>query len=282
MTEAGRKILARLSWATLIAISLAAVACKELPKKPISKPVQDVPKFTGTAHAQIKPATTSTSETSLSTSETSGSTEEWGASTEETSVASMAEATPESLYLVRPIKFYTTLDPLKMGGMLTKTNKILVKPSNKTTEEYWLVSIEAREVYVHRDDVCGDMVCIMPLRRGVVNVFFNADNIRSPQIQLKVTNLKIRPIEDLRLSAKFYYKGEPVGEDQAYIAADTQGFDPLKPDQSKTVYMRAPGFNMPKKDVLSPDNPVKIELFCALESFVYNPCGEFYIDRMYY
>ena len=219
-----------------------------------------------------------------STGELTMSTEEWGVSTEEGSVSTEEGiiVTKEMVYVRYEADIHRepNFQSRKLESLKVGTGLILL-PDTPATAEWLLVNSGRVQGYINSRLVCSNQFCISKKRSGIAYIFIRSKEMRVPQIQLEVNNIYPQQIRDLRLEARFFYHGEMIGENEDYVAAETLGIPPLLPQRSKVVYLR-PYFNMPKAEVLSPENSVEVELFCAMESFNYVPCGKFKIDQMLY
>lgn len=280
----------------LVAVLLLQMACKQLPESrfnPIrNKPITQTPIQTSPSDPNMSPNSLSTTETPINagfpvmttTSELALSTEEWGASTEEGSASTEeAPVVKKELCYVRaeasvfrePNFSSKSLENLKVGSPL------LLMPDTPATSEWLLVSTGKVKGYIHQAYTCPNQFCISRKRNGIAALFVQSREMRVPQIQLEVLNIYQQQIRDLRIAAHFYYHGDSIGDDESYVSAETLGIPALRPGESKVVYLR-PYFNMPKAEVLNPENAVEVDLYCAMESFNYVPCGKFKIDRMLY
>jgi len=218
------------------------------------------------------------------TGELSLSTEEWGAATGEDAGATeeAQHATKELVYVRNQATIFQEPDPKSTGMEIVKVGSaLLLMPDTVATAEWLHVNTGKFEGYVNQASICPNQFCIIKKRNGVANIFLGEKIIHVPQIQLEVNNIYPQEIRELRIAARFYYHDEIVGEDEGYVAAVTLGIPTLRPGQSKLLYLR-PYFNMPKAEVLSPRNPVEVDILCAMERFNYVPCGKFEIDHMFY
>lgn len=269
-------------------------ACKELP--PPEVPKQEGGRFSHIP-VPLSPALPATVETVTSTEEVNVATGEGTPAIEETDVSTAEEGVPTGVFgettaeegLEENVVYAKSgaflidskgrkrkvLDSIKAG------EKLQVISEGEEDEEWYEVEFEGKRGFVKKSQVCSSALCIEKLRCGVVPVYRESRNVLTPQIQVQFSNLTGAPISVLRVNAKFYYKGNYIGEDEAYVAAEVIGIKGLNNGDSTSVYFR-PYYELPLDTVLTPENPVKVELLCALESRKFIPCGELSIDDMLY
>lgn len=269
-------------------------ACKELP--PPEVPKQESGRFSHIPKP-LSPAPPATSEVPPSTEEASAATvEEQTPATEESSFTTPEEGMPTEVFgeTTAEETIGENVVYAKKGAVLFDSKgarrKVVtsLKPGEKLTilsEEEGSEWVEAasgdKKGFVRRSQVCASTLCIEKLRAGVVPVYRESSNVLTPQIQVQVSNLTGAHVRVLRMNAKFYYKGNYIGEDEAYVAAEVIGIKGMDNGDSTSVYFR-PYFSLPLDAVISVENPVKVELLCAVEGNKFFPCGELSIDDMLY
>lgn len=269
-------------------------ACKELPPPKI-------PKESGERFSHIpmplSPAPPATTEPTVSTEEMSVTViQEETPVTEESAISSAEEETPTEVFGETTEE--TTVEEkvvyAKMGASLFDSKGArrkaiaVLKPGEKLVvtdeggEGAWIeIKFGEKRGFIRREQVCASALCVEKQRAGVVPVYRESRDVLTPQIKVVVSNLTGIPISIFRMNAKFYYKGNYIGEDEAYVAAEVIGVKGLNNGDSAAVYFR-PYFELPLDAVISPDNPVKVEMLCAVESETFVSCGEIVIDDMLY
>lgn len=276
-------------------------ACKELP--PPEVPKQDGGRFSHIP-VPLSPAPIATVETVTVTEEAITSTEEVSVATAEgtPAIEETVVSTPEGEASTRVFEETTAEEALEENVVYAKSGAFLVDSKGRKRkvldfvkageklkvisegegdEEWYEVEFEGKKGFVKKAQVCSSTLCIEKLRCGVVPVYRESRSVLTPQIQVQFSNLTGVPISVLRVNAKFYYKGNYIGEDEAYVAAEVIGIKGLNNGDSTSVYFR-PYYELPLDAVLTPENPIKVELLCALESRKFIPCGELSIDDMLY
>jgi uncharacterized protein YgiM (DUF1202 family) len=276
-------------------------ACKELPPPEVPRqdggrfshipvPLSPAPIASVETVTTTEEAVTSTEEVSVATAEGTPAIEETAVSTPEGEVptgvfgeTTAEEALEENVVYAKSGAFLVdskgrkrkVLDFVKAG------EKLKVISEGEGNEEWYEVEFEGKKGFVKKAQVCSSTLCIEKLRCGVVPVYRESRSVLTPQIQVQFSNLTGAPISVLRVNAKFYYKGNYIGEDEAYVAAEVIGIKGLNNGDSTSVYFR-PYYELPLDAVLTPENPIKVELLCAVEGRTFVPCGELSIDDMLY
>lgn len=201
--------------------------------------------------------------------------EQWGGTPEETIEVpsqTVVYAKIRTPLLVKEKNKFTVAQSINPGTPLIMLEQYYA------TKEFLLIHTGKQKGYVKQSTVCLSRICIEPLRRGTVELYVQSKDIIVPQLQIKVTNLFDNPIQNLKIIARFYYKGEFIGEDEGFVAADIIGIKALPAGKYNILFFR-PYYELPVGESISPENPVDVELLCALEGFTYEPCGKFKIEQ---
>jgi len=179
------------------------------------------------------------------------------------------------------MKKRSVLDPGLKVEVLAKV--AIVNKRNKESPAYRVRLDDGREGYIYARNLCDRKICVEVLRKGVVEMYDpeKTRDKRLPQIKFKIRNANVDPVEELHVVADFYYKGEHIGTDDAFPVSGTHGMLPLKPGGHAEIFLR-PMYELEDGEVLSEENPVRVDIKCSMEYGEYQECGEFYIDEMAY
>lgn len=277
----------------LLIIMAQAVACRKVSNEEMSgnKPAGN---FT------IEVTSVVTKEHTIETSEVT----EEAASTQETITVLSTASTSESAISTNEanadssVYFYVasqclllTLDngvvkdkrTLRYGEPLKVTEKVMINGTNFQQEAYNVVDKYGQTGFVYTFYLCPDRICAKADRWGIIETYSHEEmqNVYIPQMRIIFQNLYETPLSELHVMAIFSYKGKEIGVDSTHAVSDMLGITPLDPGDSKKVILR-PSFSLDEGEVVSPDNPVVVNVKCSAKFEPYKDCGEFKIDHMYY
>ncbi len=274
--------------ALAVTIILSAVACDRIPEEKLLN------KEKSSGGLKIK-----TVEAPVTTPEnTSAKTEPEPSSTGEMRINRTTSADEEDLsrnqrtrYVRRRcVLFEIVENQRKMKDILYPGHKVevlakvvLVNRKNREVHAYRVDAGDGNKGYVFERNLCAQKICVEQLRKGVIKMY-DSEKMRDkyvPQIKLELQNAHDRPVEELHVSADFYYDGNLVGTDNTFAVSSTHGIPPLKSGESSEVFLR-PMDELQKDEVLSEENPIKVVVKCSIEYEKSEKCGEFYIDRTAY